>query len=334
MAKKRFWGRGMVILAGDIGGTHTRLALFDRSERLVCRREKKFSSKEFRGLEDIVREFLGGDKVSNACFGIAGPVRNGRCQTTNLPWVVDAKALSQQLGINFVHLLNDLEANAYGICQLQPSELALLHPGDPGQVGNRALIAAGTGLGEAGLYWNGKEHLPFASEGGHSDFAPRNPIEVELLIYLQKKYGHVSYERVVSGPGLIEIYQFLIDTSRGKINERLQKEMKERNPSTVISEAGRLNTDETCVKALDWFLSLYGAEAGNLALKYLSLGGFYIGGGIAPKLLDKFKEGVFHASFVDKGRFKPLLSSIPIWVILNDQAALLGAASVATREAP
>lgn len=322
----------MVILAGDIGGTHTRLALFDRSEKLVCQREKKFLSKQYKGLEDIVREFLGEDVISNACFGIAGPVRNGRCQATNLPWIVDAKSLSGLLKIPFVHLINDLEANAYGISRLQPSELALLHAGDRSQVGNQALIAAGTGLGEAGIFWNGKEHLPFASEGGHTDFAPRNPIEIELLLHLQKKYDHVSYERVVSGPGLIEIYQFLIDTSRGEPNAILQEKMKEKNPSTVISEAGRLNQDETCIKAVDWFLSLYGAEAGNLALKCLSLGGFYIGGGIAPQLLDKLKEGSFHASFINKGRFKNLLSSIPIWVIMNDQAALLGAASIATKE--
>lgn len=323
-----------MILAGDIGGTNARLALFERSGKWVCRREQKFPSKQYAGLEEIIEEFVGAETVSNACFGIAGPVRNGRCQATNLPWVVDAESLSRKLKIPRVHLLNDLEANAYGISQLAPSELALVHEGDLHQQGNRALIAAGTGLGEAGLYWNGSEHLPFASEGGHSDFGPRNPLEVELLYYLEKKFGHVSYERVVSGPGLIEIYEFLIATKRGERNPSLKEEMAKRNPSTVISEAGRLNTDETCVKALDWFLSLYGAESGNLALKYLSLGGFYIGGGIAPRLLEKLKEGAFHTSFVDKGRFKPLLSSIPIWVILNDQAALLGAAFVARREAP
>lgn len=322
-----------MILAGDIGGTHARLALFEHSGKLICKKEQKFLSKNYAGLEEIVREFLGREVVSNACFGIAGPVRNGRCRATNLPWIVDAYELSRKLHIPFVHLLNDLEANAYGISQLEPSELALIHEGDRTQTGHRALIAAGTGLGEAGMFWNGKEHVPFASEGGHADFAPRNPIEVELLFYLQKKFEHVSYERVVSGPGLIEIYQFLIDTKRGELTPSLQEEMEQKNPSKVISEAGALNKDETCVKAVDWFLSLYGAEAGNLALKYLALGGFYIGGGIAPRLIDKMKSGAFRTSFLDKGRFKPLLSSIPIWVILNDQAALLGAAFVANREA-
>ncbi len=322
-----------MILAGDIGGTNARLALFQHSGNWICKKEKKFPSKQYANLEEIIEEFLEGETVFSACFGIAGPVRNGKCQATNLPWIVDAASLSRKLNIPTTHLLNDLEANAYGISQLAPEELALIHEGDRNQEGNRALIAAGTGLGEAGLFWNGKEHLPFASEGGHSDFGPRNPLEVELLYYLEKKFGHVSYERVVSGPGLIEIYEFLIATKRGEKAASLQEEMMKRNPSTVISEAGRLGTDETCVKALDWFLSLYGAESGNLALKYLALGGFYIGGGIAPRLQEKLKTGAFYTSFVDKGRFKKLLSSIPIWVILNDQAALLGAAFVAKKEA-
>jgi glucokinase len=319
-----------MILAGDIGGTHTRLALY-RPQEMICVREKKFSSQEFAGLEEIVLEFLGSDKVSCACFGIAGPVREERCRATNLPWMVDARTLSQQLKIPRVHLINDLEANAYGIRKLKPEELSIVQTGHLSQKGNQALIAAGTGLGEAGLYWNGQEHLPFASEGGHSDFAPRNALEFELFIFLQKKFGHVSYERIVSGPGLMEVYQFLIETGRGEKNPALQEEMKFKNPGSVVSEYGRLNKDETCAQALDWFLSLYGAEAGNLALKYLALGGLYIGGGIAPHLVEKMKKGIFLSSFSDKGRFKNLLLSIPIWVIMNDQAALLGAAYVAKR---
>lgn len=317
-----------MILAGDIGGTHTRLALY-HPEDMVCLRQKKFPSKEFSGLEAIVHEFLGKDKVTHACFGIAGPVRDERCQATNLAWIVDARSLSSQLKISRVHLINDLVANAYGIKQLKPDELAVLQEGSSSQKGNQALIAAGTGLGEAGLYWNGREHLPFASEGGHSDFAPRDPLEFELFTFLSKKFEHVSYERVVSGPGLFSIYQFLIETGRGRKNSSLEEEIKTKNPGSVISEYGRLNKDETCSQALDWFLSLYGAEAGNLALKYLALGGVYIGGGIAPHLVERMKRGAFLSSFLEKGRFKPLLASIPIWVIINDQAALLGAAHVA-----
>lgn len=316
---------GKMILAGDIGGTNTRLALFEQGE--MAGPEKKYPSRSYQGLEEIVREFLGGKKVSRACFGVAGPVREGVCKATNLPWVVDAAQMSRTLQIPSVHLLNDLEANAYGIKVLKPEELALLHEGKK-QKGNQALISAGTGLGEAGLYWDGEKHHPFACEGGHSDFAPRNALEIELFVYLKKKYPHVSYERVVSGPGLYEIYRFLIETGREKTSSEVEAEMKKGDPAAVVSEWGRLNKDLGCIHALDWFISLYGAEAGNLALKFLALGGVYIGGGIAPHILEKMKRG-FSAAFADKGRFKPLLETIPIWVVLNDNAALLGAASYA-----
>lgn len=318
-----------MILAGDVGGTYTRLGLFETASETRCVREGKFPNTKFSGLEKIISEFLGKEKVSRVCLGVAGPVREERCVATNLPWVIDAAVLKQRLGVGAVHLINDLEANAYGIRMLKQEELALLYPGNRGQQGNQGLIAAGTGLGEAGLYWNGKEHLPFASEGGHTDFAPRDPIEVELLVFLQKKFGHVSYERVISGPGFVELYEFLVKTGRGERNSVIQEQMKAGNPGAVISEYGRLGKDETCSKVVDWFLSLYGAEAGNLALKYLALGGVYVGGGIAPHLLDRMKQGLFHQAFIDKGRFKDLLSSIPVWVILNDRAALLGAAYVA-----
>jgi len=317
-----------MILAGDIGGTHTRLALFEKGRRLI-HTEQKFTSRNYPGLEEIVREFLQmeGKKIAKACFGVAGAVRDGKCKTTNLPWTIDAKQMSQDLRIP-VHLLNDLEANAYGIKTLESKDLYLLHPGKK-QNGNQALIAAGTGLGEAGLYWDGTKHHPFACEGGHSDFAPRNEKEIELFLYLKKKFPHVSYERVVSGPGLYTIYRFLIETRQAQPAAHVEAEMASRDPSAVISEWGIKKKDPACVLALDLFISLYGAEAGNLALKFLALGGFYIGGGIAPHLVQKFQEGAFLSSFVEKGRFKPLLESIPIWIVLNDDAALLGAAAFA-----
>lgn len=318
-----------MILAGDIGGTHTRLALFERN--LTNLVEKKYISRDFASLEVIVKEFLGAKTVSCACFGIAGPVREGRCHATNLPWIVEALSLSQKLGIPRVSLINDLEANAYGLKVIKHEELFVLQPGQPGQKGNGAIIAAGTGLGEAGMFWDGKEHRPFACEGGHADFAPRNEKEFELFLYLKKKYKHVSYERVVSGPGIQEIYQFLLDTKRGHPNPAVHEEMKRKKPPLVISEYGRLGKDPTCTEAMDWFLSIYGSEAGNVALKFLSIGGLYIGGGIAPHLVDMMKNGSFLSSFSDKGRFKPLLESIPIRVILNDEAALLGAAFFASR---
>lgn len=318
-----------MIVAGDVGGTNTRLAFFENGKKVGD--EKKFPSQKYRSLEEILAEFLQGKKVKCACFGVAGPVREGKSKITNLPWVLDASHISKTLQIPNVYLLNDLEANAYGLRVLKKEDLFLLHEGKK-QKGNQALIAAGTGLGEAGLFWDGNKHHPFACEGGHTDFAPRNPIEMELLSYLQKKFDHVSYERVVSGPGLHNLFQFLIDTGRQKWDPQVKAEMEKGDPSRVISEWGRENRDEACMKALDWFLSLYGAEAGNMALKFFAIGGFYIGGGIAPNLVEAFKRGSFRSSFVDKGRFRELLESIPIWIVLNDHAALLGAASYAEEQ--
>jgi glucokinase len=311
----------MTILAGDIGGTHTRLALFENHKMLI---EQKFFSKKYKSLEDIVVEFLQDkkQKISKSCFGAAGPVRENRCQATNLPWIIDANQMRLNLRIPSVLLLNDLEAKAYGLRVLNKEELFLLQPGVE-QIGNQALIAAGTGLGEAGLYWDGKEHCPFACEGGHTDFAPRDPLEIELFVYLQKKFPHVSYERIVSGPGIAVLYRFLIETGKEKGSPSVEDAMKTQDAPMVISN-GAEKKDPACERAIDWFLSLYGAEAGNLALKMLSLGGLYIGGGIAPHLIHKMKSGDFLSSFLAKGRFKPLLESIPIYVILNDDASLLG----------
>lgn len=319
-----------MILAGDIGGTHTRLALFDQGQK---KNERKYVSRDYPSLEKIVHEFLQTEKqtVSKACFGVAGPVINGKCKATNLPWTIDASVLSQTLQISSVLLLNDLEANAYGLKVLKKEELFLLQAGDPKRQGNQALIAAGTGLGEAGLFWDGREHRPFSCEGGHADFGARNEDEFALFLHLRKKIGHVSYERVVSGPGLYAIFQFLVETGRASFSARTKEEMEKRDPAKVISDWGSRGLDPACSTALDWFVSIYGAEAGNLALKFLSLGGLYIGGGIAPHILEKLKKGPFLSSFADKGRFRSLLESIPIWVVLNDDAALLGAADRAAK---
>lgn len=313
-----------MILAGDIGGTNTRLAFFEKGK--LIGQEKKFPSQKYSSLEEIIREFLQDQRVEKACFGVAGPVKEGKSKITNLPWVIDAVHISKALGIPSVHLLNDLEANAYGLKVLKKEELFVLHEGKV-QKGNQALIAAGTGLGEAGLIWDGKTHHPFACEGGHTDFGPRNQLEIELFVYLKNKFGHVSYERVVSGPGIRNIFQFLIDTGKEPLSAAVKEELAVRDPARVISEWGSQEKDPACVRAVEWFISLYGAEAGNMALKFFAVGGFYLGGGIAPHLSKKIKQGVFHASFVDKGRFRELLESIPIWIVMNDDAALLGAAS-------
>ena len=314
----------MRVLAGDIGGTNTRIAVFNDSKIV---HEEKFKSRDFKTLEDIITLYLQKHPTSfdRACFGVAGPVVDEKCVATNLPWVVDLKNLKSMCKLPQVYLLNDLETKAWGINALKPEEFFMIQEGNSKAVGNRALIAAGTGLGEAGLYWDGKMHQPFACEGGHTDFGPRNDLEVELLQYLQKAYGHVSYERVVSGPGIYVLYQFLEKTGRIKPLESTKKLIAEKNPSQVISETALRKADPACSLTIDLFLSLYGAEAGNLALKFMALGGVYIGGGIAPHLMDLIKEGSFVPSFLGKGRFKPLLQTIPIYVILNDDASLLGA---------
>lgn len=316
-----------MILAGDIGGTHTRLALFEKGKKIV---ERKYSSRKAASLELIVQEFLQSEKksVSRACFGIAGPVRNGKCKATNLPWVLDESHLYQALHFP-VRLLNDLAASAYGLRMLKKEELYPLQSGDQESQGNQALISAGTGLGEAGLFWDGKMHHPFACEGGHADFAPRNEEEFAFFQYLQTKFEHVSYERVVSGPGLYAIFQFLVETGRYELSSEVKMEMEKRDPATVVSEWGSKDKDPACKEALERFLSSYGAEAGNVALKFMSLGGIYVDGGIVPHIIEPLKNGLFLSSFLDKGRFRGLLETIPIWAVLNDDTALIGAAACA-----
>jgi glucokinase len=249
--------------------------------------------------------------------------------TPNLPWVVDAHELARDLKVPSVRLLNDLEANAYGIAALDAQDFVTLNPGAPGATGNAAVISVGTGLGEAGLFWNGETHLPFACEGGHADFAPRNALEAELMLWLQARHGRVSYERVLSGPGLLSIYEFLRDTGKGSEAPELREALRQGDGPAAISAAGLEGRDALCVKALDLFVSLYGAEAGNLALKVMATGGVYIGGGIAPKILKKLQAPAFLEAFADKGRMRPLLEAMPVKVITKDTAALLGAARVA-----
>jgi glucokinase len=318
-----------MILAGDVGGTNTRLAVFDdKGGRLTPTAEATFPSREHESLEAVLRKFTAAHPlpIDRACFGVAGPVRNGRCDATNLAWVVDARLVARELGLQAVGLINDLEANAWGIGVLDRDDLVVLNAGAPDAVGNQAIISAGTGLGEAGLTWDGKQHRPFATEGGHSDFAPRNHLEMELLDHLLKQFQRVSYERVVSGPGLLNIYRFLRDTGRGEEPAWLAEQLRRQDPGAVISQAAMSGKSELCVLALDLFVSLYGAEAGNLALKVLATGGIYLGGGIAPKIIRKLQDPTFLNAFTAKGRMQPLLQATPVRVILNDKTALLGAA--------
>jgi glucokinase len=325
-----------MILAGDIGGTSTRLALFEiRNNALRAVMERTYPSREHSGLREIVSRFMAEHRpnVEHASFGVAGPVVDGRVKTPNLPWVIDAQDLAGELGLATTGLLNDLEANAYGVAALADSDFVSLNAGAPGASGNAAVIAAGTGLGEAGLYWDGQRHRPFAAEGGHADFAPRNPAEIELLRYLLQTYEHVSYERALSGPGLHNIYKFLRDTGRAKECGLVVEEMRSRDPAAVISRAGLEERCELCVRALDMFVAIYGAAAGNLALKIMARAGVYIGGGIAPQIVSKLKGPAFMEAFTDKGRLKPVCEAIPVRVILNPKTALLGSARFAALQA-
>jgi glucokinase len=327
-----------MFLAGDIGGTKTNLAVYayEDHDRLVAKKSASYPSKGHATLAEIIRTFLADDlsDVRQACFGVAGPVKGGVVQVTNLPWVVDAAALQAELNFQHVSLLNDLEANAYGINTLHPHELLSLNPrADPRQVGNRAMIAAGTGLGEAGMLWDGMTHRPFASEGGHTSFAPNDSIGDELLTFLRKEHGHVSWERVLSGMGMKNLYRFFRQRSRLPEPEWLSAQLLHGDLGAVVTQAALAVKDPVCVDALDCFTRNYGSEAGNLALKMLALGGVYIGGGIAPKMLPKMQSSIFLDAFYHKGRMSPLLQSTPVYVILNDKTALQGAAWYAAHAA-
>jgi glucokinase len=321
-----------MILAGDIGGTNARLAYFQKQNgHLVVAAEGVFPSKEHRGLDEIVAKFVGsqGKCPDTACFGVAGPVRNGRVETSNLPWTVEASHLANELHLPSILLINDLEANAWGIASLQEKDLVTLNRVKGTPAGNQAVISAGTGLGEAGLYWDGQNYDIFACEGGHADFAPRTELEIELLRYLTARFGHVSFERIVSGPGLVNVYHFLRDTHRGEEPPWLTEELAHGDAAPAISRNAISGKSPLAEHALDLWVSIYGAEAGNLALKLMATGGVYLGGGIAPKLISKLAGPLFMQAFVSKGRMQALLESIPVSVITNDKIALFGAARYA-----
>ena len=323
-----------LLLAGDIGGTKTRLALAGvNGTQVVIRRELSYASQDYATFEMLLGEFLSsGESVADAAFGIAGPVLGDVAQATNLPWRIDAAALRQSFGFARCHLLNDLEAMAYGLPALGEADLLTLQAGSPGAQGNAAVIAAGTGLGEAGLYWDGQSHRPFATEGGHATFSPRNALECALLNHLQRRHQHVSWERVVSGMGLLDLYAFLLDYRHASTPAWLEEEMRGTDTAAAISAAALADSDAVCVETMQLFVSLYGAEAGNLALKVMSRGGLYVGGGIAPKILPLLQTGTFLAAFLDKGRMQPLLAAMPVKVILNDRAALYGPALFAAQQ--
>lgn len=322
----------MTVLAGDVGGTKTALGLFDRTERgPVLLRGDTLPSREFATLEAAIERFLSAAPrpvLEAVCLGVAGPVVDGRSVATNLPWVIDERALAAAIPATRVKLLNDLEVAAHGVLGLPQSELHLLQPGIPRR-GHMVLIAAGTGLGEALVVHDGDRRIVIASEGGHADFAPRDDLEEGLLRFLRKEFGRVSLERVVSGPGLFNVYRFLRDTGWARESADVAERMRVGDPSAVVTEMALAGRDPMSAKALDIFVSAYGAEAGNLALKAMAVGGVFVGGGIAPRILPRLTTGLFVSAFRDKGRLATLMEAIPIRVAMNPRAPLLGAARVA-----
>jgi glucokinase len=321
-----------MILAGDIGGTNARLAYFQpQNGRFQLISERVFPSRDHRGLGEIVTKFLdeSGTRPEAACFGIAGPVRNGRVETSNLPWVIEQSVLANQIHLAATLLINDLEASAWGIGALGIEDLVTLNPGAGSVAGNQAVVAPGTGLGEAGLFWDGSRHHVFACEGGHTDFAPRGELQIELLRFLATKFGHVSYERILSGPGLVNVYEFLCASGRGKESAELSAAMEAGDPAAAISQAALSGKDSLAGKAMDLWIGVYGAEASNLGLKIMSTGGLFLAGGISPKVLAKLKGSLFMEAFLDKGRMRPLVEAMPVHVVTNEKAGLLGAARCA-----
>ena len=325
-----------MILAGDVGGTHTRLAWFETSgDRLVPGVARTYPSQRHTSLDEIVATFLqeAPEKLACACLGVAGPAREGRVVATNLPWVVDAHTLALRLGLDRVLVINDLEANAWGLAALPDTDFAVLQPGRATPTGNAAVIAAGTGLGEAGLVWDGRRHRPVASEGGHADWAPQDELQVGLWRFLVAEVGHVSVERVLSGPGLHNVYRFLRDAQGLAEPDWLAELLRNEAPGPVITRVGLEERAEICVRALGLFVTIYGAEAGNLGLRMLATAGVYLGGGIAPRILPALRDPAFLAAFAGKGRLRPLLEEMPVRVVLNEEAALLGAARRAALDA-
>jgi len=327
----------MRILVGDIGGTKTGLALAEvAGDRVTLSQERRYPSGDFLSLEAIVVRYLeetgqdAGTDCPGGAFAIAGPVQGRRSKTTNLPWEIDADRLERVLGLERVGLLNDLEAVAWGVAALGPEDQLELHPGEPGGQGNACVVAAGTGLGEAGIYWDGERHHPFATEGGHTDFAPIDEREFALLKHLQGLFGRVSWERVASGMGIANIYGFLLEWRQAETPDWLAAAIAEGDTSAAVAGAAAAGRCPICAETMELFFRLYGREAGNMGLKHMALGGVYLGGGIAPKNLKALEEGPFLSGFFAKGRMEPLMRRMPVRVILRGDTPLLGCARFMT----
>lgn len=324
-----------MILSGDVGGTKTSLALYSRVGKALRRRvARTFRSYDYPSLEAILEAFLAGrGKASLACIGVAGPVAGGSSRLTNLSWSVDAGSIRRACGARAAYLINDLQALAFAVPFLPANRFATIRKGEPDPDGVVAVAAAGTGFGQAALLRSGGAYLPLASEGGHVDYAPRDEREVSLLYHLRKKYGRVSAERVVSGPGLFAVYRFLREAEGRGESPAVEKRLASEDPPRVIVSSALAGRSATCRDALDFFCRIFGAAAGNLALQYNASGGVVLGGGLSPAILPALAKGEFVEAFLDKGRFRGFLEKVPVKVILDESAALLGAARFAVASA-
>lgn len=320
------------LIAADVGGTKTDIALFEhRKGELLLLREELYPSGQFGSLSELIRLFHPDTPLpARLSIAFAGPVLKGKARATNLSWEIDIRQIARELGVPDVFLLNDLEAEAYGLAALKAEDLICLHPGLPPAEGNAGIIAPGTGLGEAGMYWDGDALHPFATEGGHTDFAPRTAQDWELLRYLQNRYGHVSWERLLSGPGIGHIYRFLRDVGNREEPGWLKERMQNEDPATVIGSADAA-TCPVCAETLQLFVQYLAVEASNLALKLKTTGGLFLGGGILPKIWNPSLEALFLEHFFEVGRLRPLNEAIPVWLIKNPKAVLLGAAYYGSR---
>ncbi len=314
------------VLAGDVGGTKTNIALYKVDNGVfTLQREKRYASKDYRSLEDIIHDFSGDTLPDRICAAVAGPVIKGKSKLTNLSWALDNEAMSASLQ-RPVAFINDLESTAYGLAGLKDNERALIAPGDPGAEGNIAILAPGTGLGEAGLYWDGQAYHPFATEGGHSDFAPRTDEDLDLFKYLRQQFGHVSWERLVSGMGIRNIYHFLTEARNEKVPDWLTQRMEKEDAAAVISEAALKHEDPVCAETMDLFVRYLATEASSLVLKLMATGGLYLAGGIPPKILPLIQNENWEKNFDNNGRMHDLSERIPVYAVLNDKMALMGAA--------
>jgi glucokinase len=327
--KQSFGDKKSIVLGGDAGGTKVNLAIFEATDSHVWMiKSSTYHSSGYPSINEILKQFLKENPdyhPEKICLGAAGPVFEGRVEVTNLPWHIDANEISAATGISQVVLLNDLEATAYGVAGLEEKDFYVLHEGDPEAGGNIAILAPGTGLGEAGLFWDGKFHHPFATEGGHCDFSCRNAVDLELHDYMLKKYKVVSWESIIAGPGIYSIYQFLLDVKNQPSNPALAEKIKSADPSAVVSEAAIHGTDPVCMEAMRSFIRNLARECCNLILKTKSTGGLLLAGGIPPKIISLLRDPYFYENLLDCDRMQDLVKKVPVKVILNDKAPMIGA---------